>query len=383
MARKVIFHIGAPKTGTTFLQTVLWANRDVLRRQGICYPGNNLMDHYHASSNIRGKADSRVPSAADAWKRLLQEVERWPHTALISHEFFGMADADQAAAALAQLAPAEVHLVFTARDYARQFPAMWQQALKMGIGDTFDDFMDKALRFELSGAWSWRTQDLPRILADWGKTLPADHVHVVTVPPSGAPRHLLWQRWCTAVDLDPDSCDLDVAVPNDSLGTAQAEFLRHVVGHLQGPLHRDGRERHRWLRGYLAQDVLVPQGGERISIGVDQRARLAELGRTAVEFIRAEGYDVVGDLGDLLVDEQGALSGRQPSGVGDDELVTVAAAAAEHMVRDVRRLTRERNRWRARARAAERAQTGIWQQAAATARTRVLDAARAVRQRLG
>ncbi len=32
------FHIGTPKTGTTFLQSVLFANRELLAEQGIIYP---------------------------------------------------------------------------------------------------------------------------------------------------------------------------------------------------------------------------------------------------------------------------------------------------------------------------------------------------------
>ncbi len=39
MANRIFLHIGAPKSGTTYLQTVLWANRENLRRQGLLMPG--------------------------------------------------------------------------------------------------------------------------------------------------------------------------------------------------------------------------------------------------------------------------------------------------------------------------------------------------------
>lgn len=40
MQHPVIYlHIGAPKTGTTYLQNVLWRNRERLRTDGLLYPG--------------------------------------------------------------------------------------------------------------------------------------------------------------------------------------------------------------------------------------------------------------------------------------------------------------------------------------------------------
>ena len=38
MAKRVFLHIGTPKTGTTHLQTVLWANRAKLAELGVLLP---------------------------------------------------------------------------------------------------------------------------------------------------------------------------------------------------------------------------------------------------------------------------------------------------------------------------------------------------------
>ena len=40
MAERVLLHIGAPKAGTTFLQTILWKNRESLGAQGLLVPGS-------------------------------------------------------------------------------------------------------------------------------------------------------------------------------------------------------------------------------------------------------------------------------------------------------------------------------------------------------
>ena len=44
--------------------------------------------------------------------------------------------------------------------------------------------------------WFWKAQGLPDVLTRWGAGLPPERIHVVTVPQSGAPRDLLWQRYC-------------------------------------------------------------------------------------------------------------------------------------------------------------------------------------------
>ncbi|HET6692803.1 MAG TPA: hypothetical protein VFG97_00745, partial [Pedococcus sp.] len=229
MAERVIFHVGVPKAGTTFVQTIMWHNRDHLRtEQGFLYPGDNRMDHFHASQALRHPDGA----SAGAWDRMVGRVRDWPGTAMVSHEFFSMSSPEQAQRAVADLAPAEVTVVVTARDYVRQFPAMWQEFLKIRTDDRLDDYMDKALAREVTGAWSWDTQDLPVILDAWARAVGDDHVHLVTLPPAGAPRNLLWDRWVSVVGVDDARMDTDVSFGNESLGAPQAALLRAISPHL-------------------------------------------------------------------------------------------------------------------------------------------------------
>src|SRR6187549_340164 len=66
MARRVFFHIGAPKSGTTFLQTVMWENRARLEGQGLLYPGSRRFDQYLLYDHIRRPARGN-PRAAETW----------------------------------------------------------------------------------------------------------------------------------------------------------------------------------------------------------------------------------------------------------------------------------------------------------------------------
>ena len=39
MARRVYVHVGLPKTGTTYLQHMLWESREALAADGVLFPG--------------------------------------------------------------------------------------------------------------------------------------------------------------------------------------------------------------------------------------------------------------------------------------------------------------------------------------------------------
>ena len=344
MAERVFLHVGVPKSGTTFLQTAMWHNRDKLKAQGILYPGRKRMDHYHASEAVRGVPAHRIGEDADAWDRIVAELAAWPATGLVSHEFFSMATARQARRAARALAPAEVHVVVTARDYVRQFPAVWQEALKMNSGLGLDEFMKRAFARELRGAWSWKSQDVPVVLRRWSRAVKPANVHVVTLPPEGAPRDLLWRRWCEVVGIDDSDFDMDLSFGNESIGAAQAALLLRVKPHLSGPL-LEGPVRHRWVRQYFGHEVLAPQQGERFGLRAADAAELRRQSIAAVEALTEGGYHVVGDLQDLVPPEV-PRSRPHPDDVADTDIIEVAARAIDQMIRDVRELTNERNAWR-------------------------------------
>jgi hypothetical protein len=343
MARRVYLHVGLPKTGTTFLQTTMWRNRRRLREQGFLYPGSRRLDHYHAAQAVRSAPSTRVRRDADVWERIVVELADWEGDGLVSHEFFSMATRRQARRVVRALAPAELHVVVTVRDYVRQFPAVWQEALKMNSQLSFDEFMEHVLAFRTSGAWGWASQDIPAVLRRWSQAVPADRIHVVTVPPHGAPRHLLWDRWCEVLGVDDSTLDLRLNFTNESLGVQQAALLHRVKPFLSPPLS-DGPTRHRWVRKYFGHQVLVPQKGERFGLRPDQEKQLRELSAAASEAIRDGGFPVTGDLDDLVPAPQ--QERPHPDDVTEAEMLDVAARAIDQMIRDVRRLSIERDEWR-------------------------------------
>lgn len=303
--QRVVLHVGLPKTGTTFVQAVLWQHRDLLRRHGVRYPGERYDEHFFAAVDLQELPfhDAARPEAAGAWKRFTDVARDWPGATVLSHDVLASATAAQATRAVADLAPAEVHVVVTARDLARQLPSHWQEDVKHGSTEKLVDWYAAVSRHD-PGRWSWRwfwqTEDLPDVLARWGAGLPPERVHVVTVPRSGAPRGELWRRFCMAAGIDPEVVDLaDPDAANTSLGPVEVELLRRVNAALDGAVPQAAYEH--LVKGVLAHETLAARGpGVGVGVPEGSAEATAEAARAAVQRIRDLGVDVVGDLDDLL-----------------------------------------------------------------------------------
>jgi hypothetical protein len=316
---KVFFHIGAPKTGTTYLQRVLYENRPALRSAGLLYPGTQHA-HFWASQDLRetkfrGHVDAHVRGA---WGRLVKEIAA-AHREAIDR-------------ALADLDFAEVHLVFTARDLARLLPAAWQERVKNGSTGSYADFLAsvRAERDERSQAAKhfWAMQGVPTVLARWSRNLPPEHVHVVTVPSAGSEPGLLWRRFAGLLELDPDAYDSSARGANTSLGAAEAAVLRRfnaAIAELDLP----------WpaYAGVFKQRLapaLAERAGEPIELPEEYFGWVVERSQHIAAELRAAGYAVVGDLAELVPTSR--PTGLDPDDVPADARAEAALAGMVSMV---------------------------------------------------
>ena len=240
---RVFLHIGEPKTGTTFIQQVLWSNRAELAAQGVVLPGHHPQDHFRASQDLRGieklASDPAGPWTGE-WEILASQARQPGKTAVISHELLSAADTEQAAMAVRSLQPAEVHIVLTVRDMASLLPAEWQETVKHRNARSWEDWLGDVIDRESVDAgrrqwWFWRVHDTLAILRLWAEHVPPERIHVVTNPPRGSAAGLLWERFASLLGIDPGCADLSRARPNASLGMAETEFLRRLNQALPGP----------------------------------------------------------------------------------------------------------------------------------------------------
>lgn len=329
----VYFHIGAPKTGTTYLQGILDENRSALRRAGLLYPGNQQA-HFWASQDLRDTKfhrhmDAHVPGS---WDRLVKEISRWPGRALIDHESFAAATRAAIDQALTDLAFADVHLVFTARDLARQLPAAWQERIKNGSTGGYHDFL-ACVRAEPDDrpGWArrfWAMQGAPTVLARWARGLPAERVHVVTVPPAGSDPGLLWRRFAGLLGLQPEAYDRAPREANSSLGAAEAAVLRRLNAAIADadvpwPAYASV------FKQRLAP-ALADRGGAGIALPEEYFDWAVDWSRQAVDQLREAGYDVVGDLAELIPAVRPA--GLDPDAAPSDAQADAAVAGMVSLV---------------------------------------------------
>lgn len=327
MARRVFLHVGSPKTGTTFLQEVLWSQKDLAMQQGLLLPLEAFFDHYLATLEVRDiePQPADLGRAAGLWGRVVEAAHDWDGDVLVSHELFAPATAEQAQRAIAAFGPdTEIHLVLTVRDLVRQIPAEWQEHVKHRSTATFDEFVAD-LRREDPRTWFWQVQDFADVLRRWGSTLPREHVHVVTVPAAGQPPTLLWDRFAGLLGLDPATFTTTGLRANTSLGYEQAELLRRVnlaLGDrmpLPGPYAPD-------VKSVFAERVLAAQPGTKLALTGDGLGYAVERSERLARDLAAMGVDVVGDLDELVPDP--ARAAAEPVPAPDDRAVLGEAVTA-------------------------------------------------------
>lgn len=326
MAERVFLHVGAPKTGTTYLQGILWDNRSELEKAGFLLPGTRSA-HYQAMGDLR-RGLWYDPQAKWTWDRMASAAAAWPGTVIISEEMLGAATAEQATRAIDSLRPAEVHVVVAGRDLWRTIPSSWQQAVRArGVG-RFNKYVEAVRTGGYPEFWEHQTP-LP-ILKRWGDGLPAEARHLVTVPPPGSARDVLWNRFASAVGIPDGVCRIGKSPGNVSLGAAETELLRRVNDALgdRYPLRAPYAQ---VVQRHLLYPVLSSwQHSERFGMPADLAEWAQGATKQMVEDLRAYPCQVAGDLEDLV---PGRMDGADsPDDIGDDRLLAVAIEAIVGML---------------------------------------------------
>ncbi len=189
----------------------------------------------------------------------------------------------------------------------------------------------------------WSSKDVAAILERWSAYVPAERIHLVTVPPSGGDPELLLHRFCEVLGVDHTMLKREVAKPNPGLGYPQAELLRRVNARL-APQDRRREVYGSIGKAWFAAKVLGQQKGASIRIPAAHADWIRGLSKRYSDAIRTGGYRVVGALADLdpapsAFDAEGeAVTLEQVSDAAVDALAAVLAERAERV--RVRRSTR-------------------------------------------
>ena len=322
MAQRVVLHVGLMKSGTSYLQQRLTANRDLLLENGVLFPGRVWRDQVLAVSDVLGRQQAG-PASAGRWTTLVGETAAYAGTVVVSMEFLGPARPERIAEVVASFGDARVEVVVTLRDLGRVVPAMWQESLQNGGTLPWHGYVDLLQGRRRPAQAFWRQQGMARIVENWMAAVGPGAISLVTVPPPGSAPGLLWERFCEAATI-PTADYVDVRPANTSLDAASAVLLRD----LNEALAPDGLapgEYHTLVKFGLAKRVLAGRS-DVSAIGFTPPAWLVERSAQISDRLAASGARVVGDLAELT---PVAVPGVDPDGVPAPERL----AAAVHALR--------------------------------------------------
>jgi hypothetical protein len=331
VSERVVLHVGAMKSGTSFIQQTLAENKDVLRQQGFLFPGEVWRHQVLGVIDVLGQLRDGKPMvlAEGMWQRLLDEMSAFPGTSLISMEFLAPVPKVQIRKVLDSLAPARVEIVLTVRDLGRNIPAMWQEGVQNNETWTWDGYQE-AIRTgdPTKPGWArrfWRPMGVAAIAQRWAEMAGAERVTLVTGPRPGAPRDLLWRRFCEAVDLDPEP----FAMPerdNASIGAASALVLRDLNEQLQG---LTTNQYNAAVKHELAKRGMAARRAQESAIGFVVDDWVRERADVMIERFKGLGIKVVGDLEELRPLDTPGVDPREVSVAEREE---AAVAALTHLV---------------------------------------------------
>lgn len=338
----VYLHIGVPKTGTTYVQNFVWTNREELRRRGLLFALERMGDHYAAVIDLQGGrfAGHEIAGVEGSWQRVADQAVRWPGRSLISHEIFGGLGEAKIEEVFETLGSRRVHVVLTLRDLARIVPAVWQESAKNQRVDSWPDFLE---RVQVLGKGRdrrfWRLQNVSRIIRRWAEYVPGDRIHVVTLPPPGAPRTQLIERYCAAFGVDTRGLDFDVSVANESIGAAEVALLQRINSTAADRMSWD--DYHDYLKHFAVPRILAARADStRITMPDSAQPWLQEETRRTCAAITDHGCDVIGDLADLTPRTAGD-GYVDPSSVTEEEVLQAAVDLSIGLVEEYARLSRE------------------------------------------
>ncbi len=331
MAERVVLHVGAMKSGTSYIQSQIFANKALLADQGILVPGRHWGRQVAAVLDVLGRTESR-PDIRGAWKQLVEEVDGWRGTAVVSMEFLGPHQPEKIDEIVASFGDTEVVAVLTARDLNRSIAAMWQETVQNGRWWTWHEYLRAVERgrprrgrtkrdVTVASRTFWRQQNIPHLARNWQQGVGSERFALVTVPPPGAPAERLMERFGAVAGFDPAPLQQGPRV-NASVGAASAEVLRRTNAVLAGrdlefPVGDKYRKRE------LAKAVLAARAGKEPKIGLPVPGWVGPHAKRMVRDLRRHEVRLEGEWSDL---DPVAVPGIDPESVALEECCAAASA---------------------------------------------------------
>lgn len=326
-APRLFLHIGAMKTGTSYLQGVLNTNAGSLREAGVLVsPHRSAPVHDIVNFKARGKA--HLKSVRGAWADFVETARTFEgRTTVLSHEFLSLQGPLTVDKILAGLQELDVHVVLTVRDATAVLPAQWQTSARNRGTLTWPEYAAAARDpgTKPRSHTFLHSQRINKMIRIWRNRIGIENVHVVTVPQPGAPRPLLWNRFAQLLGVDPTSAPVLEVPSNPSAGYATAHLLCLV--HQEAARRGLSASQAQRLAVFVAHRAATRRSEEPVPpLDAATREFAAAWNREMIRVIDRSRVEVVGDLRDLP--RKPDLAAADPSVPPADQLVVEAAEGA-------------------------------------------------------
>ena len=302
--RKVFLHLGLADTGTAFVERALLAHSEGLAGIGVEAPAISTEEMFRVALEIR-RTHTEVGytrgEVEGTWAALCRRVRRGRGTVVLSQELLAAADPDQAELLIDALAGLEVHLVLTVRDPAAQLTAAWAGHVKSGESVSFGRFRDQIMapdRDSETARRFWAAQDVEAVLAQWTGLVRPGRIHVIPLRQIQDPRAEVWKELGRIVGFDAAAFPLGPRAAQPELGPTEVAVLRGVNRAIDGRI--EGQLRRTVVKRYFAERVLGAPDAVATTVPAEAYDDLVELAERWQKVIANKGYDVRGNLDELI-----------------------------------------------------------------------------------
>lgn len=305
--RGVLLHPGAPKSGTTAIQSCLANRRHELLARGVLYPGRS-MNHIEASRAVLGMPMTEEGAAQDErhWRRLCRAVAEHERRCVVSSEAFSVCDERLAEPIVRALGGDRVHVVLTLRSLDRVLPSAWQERVKGGGREPFTEWAQTVLHHacragaDLAGRF-WLVHDQARFVETWVNVVGLDRVSVVVLDQRQP--ELIFEAFGQLLGLPVGVLDTEgMTQTNRSLTWMEAEVVRayNEAAGLSDEFQNVGEMIPPEVIATLLHSRTPPADERPAALSAAMIDEVAVIAQDSLERIRATGVHIIGSLDHLL-----------------------------------------------------------------------------------
>ena len=339
MAKKLIVHAGFHKTGTTALQSSLFAAGDELEKKGISYPQISGKAHHKAIYALMDKSwgwEDRggARPTGNKWRDLKRKIKRTRKTGLISSEFLCELTDEQIARFKNELGVSDTTIYFTLRPLLKIVPSAYQQHLKIGIKSDYEKWLHSIL--DQPGVSTitpsfWVRHSHAKVLHKWINAFGKDRVKVIIVDENNP--DFMYRKFNEALGLNESILqEQKNADSNRSLTLNEIALLRKINRIF--PKRRSWHDYETFIRQgsfkYLTNKVIPDPTDSKLLTPSWAVEKIREISESNVEEIKKLGIEIIGDIDSFSSAEIAVGQSQEP------EMIPIDLAARALIAVDLR-----------------------------------------------